>query len=653
MPFGTKPGADGQPIDFNRVYADFIKPALESAGLEAFRADEEVRAGDIITDMFQELLVADLVVADLSIDNPNVWYELGVRHALRARGVVLVSGGRVTTAFDVYTDRKLRYRLKDGAPDPATLEEDKRKLAEMVTATMESWHGRKVSPVYNLMPNLQEPDWKSLRIGDVREFWEEHDAWEDRLELARKTGRIGDVLVLADEAPVAAFRAEAWLKAGESLRKAERFVFAFEHLERGLDIEPTNLRALREKGICLQRLGVAGVPGHSLDRAREHYRDVLKLFPNDPETSALLGRVDKDAWTEAWRRPGSTPEQMRDDAAYEDALLRAAIDSYAKGYRANPGHYYSGINGLTLMHLYRHLTNDTRYDADLATMTGAVRFAAACEPDERQLFWSKTTLGDLEVLVGTPDTVKTTYKEAIAKNEKDWFALNSSRSQLQLLQDLGFRPETVAAGIATFDRALERLKKPEDRWQPRQVFLFSGHMVDAPDRKTSRFPEDKEPIAAQKIAEALDKLGAGAEDLAFCQAAAGGDLLFLEACQQRGVRCQLLLPFPEPEFIERSIVPSAGGDKWRDRFYAVKARLQDPIRIMPDELGPLPKGVDPFERCNLWLLYSALACGIDKVRFVALWNGGGGDGPGGTAHMYNEVKRRTGRVTWLDTRQLW
>ena len=66
-----------------------------------------------------------------------------------------------------------------------------------------------------------------------------------------------------------------------------------------------------------------------------------------------------------------------------------------------------------------------------------------------------------------------------------------------------------------------------------------------------------------------------------------------------------------------------------------------------------PKGVDPFERCNVWLLYSALACGIDKVRFVTLWNGGGGDGPGGTAHMYNEVKARTGRVTWLDTRKLW
>src|SRR5215203_852837 len=205
MPYHTKEG-----IDFDRVYNELIKPALEDEGFEVFRADEEVRAGEIRTDMFQELLIADLVLADLTIDNPNVWYELGVRHALRARGVVLVSGGTVTSAFDVYTDRKLRYGLRDGAPDPATLEQDKRALTAMVHATMDSWHGRTVSPVYGLMPNLQEPDWKSLRIGDVREFWERHDAWAQRVELARRASRIGDLLVLADEGPVAAFRAEAW-----------------------------------------------------------------------------------------------------------------------------------------------------------------------------------------------------------------------------------------------------------------------------------------------------------------------------------------------------------------------------------------------------------------------------------------------------------
>ncbi len=652
MPFGTKPGADGQMIDFNRVYDEYIGPALKAAGLEAFRADKEMRGGDILTDMFQELLVADLVVADLTIDNPNVWYELGVRHALRARGVVIVCGGKVTTAFDLYTNRKLRYGLKEGAPDPATLKDDKDKLVKMVQETMESWHERKVSPVYHLMPNLQEPDWKSLRIGDVREFWEQHDAWEERIDLARRAGRIGDLLVLANEAPIAAFRVEAWVKAGEALRRTERYEFALEHLEHGLALEPRNLRVLREKGICLQRLALAGAPGHSIDRAREHYRNVLECYPADPETWGLLGRVDKDAWIAAWRRDGQTPEQMREDAAYEDALLRAAIDSYARAYRVSPGHYFSGINALSLMHLYRHLTGDARYDSEMATMAGAVRFAAECGQDTGQLYWSKVTLGDLEVLVGTPDKVKEAYKEAIAKNEKDWFSLNSSLAQLKLLNDLGFRLDTVDAGIATFARALRRLEEPEKSWQPRQVFVFSGHMIDAPDRPQPRFPAAKEAVAAQKIAEALEQLGAGPEDLAYCQAAAGSDLLFLEAGLKRGVRCQVLLPFPEPDFIERSILPSTGGDKWRERFFKIKAQLKDPMRIMPVELGPMPKGLDPYERCNLWLLYTALACGMQKVRFVCLWNGGGGDGPGGTVHMYNEVKQRTGRVTWIDSRQL-
>ena len=652
MPFGVKKDSQGTEIDFNRVYTELIKPALETAGLDVFRADQEERAGDIRTDMFQELLIADLVVADLTLDNPNVWYELGVRHALRARGVVLICGGRVSTAFDLYTDRKLRYSIKNGGPDHSTIEQDKKNLADMVKATMESWHGRKVSPVYHLMPNLQEPDWKSLRIGDVQEFWQQHDVWEGRIALARKAGHIGDVLVLADEAPISAFRAEAWIKAGEALRKAEHFNFALEELEHGLAIEPQNLRGLREQGICLQRLALAGRPGHSLDRARAHYRNVLDQYPQDPETWALLGRVDKDAWVAAWRQPGKPAEQWRDEAAEEGALLRSAIDSYAKGYRRNPSHYYSGINALTLMHLHRHLTNDARYDRGMVTMAGAVRFAAECELDEQQLFWSNATLGDLEVLVGIPDTTKAAYKEAIAKNDKDWFALNSSHAQLQLLKDLGFRPENVDAGMATFDRALQKLAKPEDRWQPRQVFLFSGHMIDAPTRPTPRFPGVKESAAAQKIAEALDQLGAGLGDLALTQGASGGDLLFLEACQQRGVRLQLLLPLEEPEFIERSILSSAGGDKWCDRFYTLKSGLQDFPRIMPDELGPLPKGVDPFERCNLWLLYTALVCGVDKVRFICLWDGGGGDGPGGTEHMYQEVKRRTGRVTWIDSRSL-
>jgi hypothetical protein len=212
--------------------------------------------------------------------------------------------------------------------------------------------------------------------------------------------------------------------------------------------------------------------------------------------------------------------------------------------------------------------------------------------------------------------------------------------------------QQTAAALARIE-ALEQGPQPDAHAGPRSVFLFSGHVIDAPDRDTPRFPADKEPIAAAKIGEVLDALRAGAQDIAFSQAAAGGDLLFLEACQQRGVRCHVLLPFPEPQFIEKSILRSANAEQWRTRFFAMQRRLLDPCRVMPEALGPPPEGVDPYERCNQWLLYSALVNGVDKVRLIVLWNGSGGDGPGGTAHMHREVERRGGQVTWLDTRKLW
>ena len=200
-----------------------------------------------------------------------------------------------------------------------------------------------------------------------------------------------------------------------------------------------------------------------------------------------------------------------------------------------------------------------------------------------------------------------------------------------------------------------------------RVFVFSGHMVDAPTRPAPRFPASAVPAAAERIAGALDALGAMAGDIAFSQAAAGGDLLFLQAVHDRGLRAQVLLPFAEDEFIARSMLPSADGAAWRERWLALRAQLPWPPRMMADELGACPPGIDAFERCNRWLLASALASatgghggsdgdgdgnGDGGAQLIALWNGAGGDGPGGTRHMIDEVRRCRGRVCWIDTRTL-
>ncbi|MEJ1963820.1 MAG: hypothetical protein WDO56_20570 [Gammaproteobacteria bacterium] len=74
---------------------------------------------------------------------------------------------------------------------------------------------------------------------------------------------------------------------------------------------------------------------------------------------------------------------------------------------------------------------------------------------------------------------------------------------------------------------------------------------------------------------------------------------------------------------------------------------------MPDERSPLPKAEDPYEQCNLWMLHDALAAGADRLQFLCLWNGAGGDGPGGTAHMMESIQHVGGKAVWLDTRKLW
>ena len=186
-------------------------------------------------------------------------------------------------------------------------------------------------------------------------------------------------------------------------------------------------------------------------------------------------------------------------------------------------------------------------------------------------------------------------------------------------------------------------------WSPRKVALFSGHMIDAPGRAKPRFPPGKEPLAANAIAAVLADLSLGPDDLAICGGACGGDLLFAEAALARGSRLELYIPFDEPTFLERS-VDFAGGD-WRARFLAAKAR--GALHVLPLERGPTPAGDDPYERNNLWMLEAASRFGPDKVDFVCLWNGESGDGPGGTRHMMEEIRKAGGRAHWLDTTKLW
>jgi hypothetical protein len=198
--------------------------------------------------------------------------------------------------------------------------------------------------------------------------------------------------------------------------------------------------------------------------------------------------------------------------------------------------------------------------------------------------------------------------------------------QLRLQASLGFNPVTVHAGIDTFQRALTRLQKPERKWRPRKVFLFSVHMIDAPDRVPPRFLADKETIATEQIAQALDKLGANLDDLALTQDVNGSDILFAEACLQRGVKLKLKLkllkPFEEPAFIQNlsSLAETPGGSAITKSNH--KPRSKPPPPNWANRLKTLILTNAVTCVCSTVPWYTALK----KCSLIYLWNGEGREG---------------------------
>ena len=113
MPFGRKSHGSGRMVDFDAVYEQILAPAAEAAGMEVIRADQEQVGGTIHKPMYERLMLSDFAVADVTGANPNVYYELGIRHALRPRSTVMVFAEGTTLPFDVASQRGTPYHLDE------------------------------------------------------------------------------------------------------------------------------------------------------------------------------------------------------------------------------------------------------------------------------------------------------------------------------------------------------------------------------------------------------------------------------------------------------------------------------------------------------------------------------------------------------------
>jgi hypothetical protein len=415
MPFGQKPGAGGAMIDFDAVYHDLIKPAIDAAGLMPLRADEEQAGGIIHKPMFERLILCDYAIADLTTANANVFYELGVRHAVKpATTVLLFAADGTRLPFDVAPLRSLPYQLgSDGKPADAA--EDTAKLTKLLAKIKQ---GDVDSPVYQLVEGF--PDIQHIKTDVFRDQVEYSVRIKDELTAARKLkGKARAAAIRKIEQGLGPLdRAEAGVLI--DLLLSYRAVGEWKEMIRLAGAMP---EPLQRSTLVQEQLAFALNRAHDSEKAEQVLLDLTRTRGPSSETYGLLGRVYKDRW-EAAVKEG--------DKILARGLLDKAIEAYLAGFQTDWRDAYPGVNAATLM------TLRTPPDARLGELLPVVRYAverkiASGKPD----YWDHATMLELAVL---------------AKDESG--ATDALAKALPVIRE-PFEPETTARNLRLLHEARE------------------------------------------------------------------------------------------------------------------------------------------------------------------------------------------------------
>ena len=409
MPFGKKPDGTGRTIDFDAVYANVIAPAIEAADLEPLRADEEQSGGIIHKAMFERLLLCEYAVADLTTANPNVYYELGVRHALRPYSTVLIyaEGGRLP--FDLAPQRVLPYAISpDGTPTDA--DATRRVLARR----LEDAHARTTdSPLFELIDGLPTPQIDRAKTDVFRDQVRYSAERKEQLARARGQGVEAVRAVEADLAPIERAEAEVVVDLFLSYRSVKAWAEMIALVEKMSPPLASTAMVREQLALALNRTG----DGESAER---ELLDLIERRGPSSETYGILGRVYKDRWLAA-RKDGSR--------ALARGTLDRAIDAYTKGFEADWRDAYPGINALTLLEIRD--PEDPRIERLLPVVRYAVeRRVARGEQD----YWDYATLLELAVIARDENAAFNALTSALAAVREPWEP-ESTASNLRMIRE--------------------------------------------------------------------------------------------------------------------------------------------------------------------------------------------------------------------------
>lgn len=299
------------------------------------------------------------------------------------------------------------------------------------------------------------------------------------------------------------------IEKAENLLKSGKTFEAYNVLNCSIEYFNDNLKFMQLYGLSLARLGAT-------HKARLVVSSIYEAGHKDSETSGILGRIYKDLW----KKTG--------DVSY--ALL--SRDIYYNAFLSGKS-YYTGINAATMSLIVGQRDLSLKIVSDIVLIDGG--------SDD---YWYLASMGEAYLLMDNYDQSEKFYKEAFKISKNNFGNISSTFLQLLLISEYKIVPRSII-----------------DLFKPPAIIVFSGHMIDKPDRKNPRFTENMVSYVQEEIRKELDSLEA---KIGYSSAACGTDTLFVEEMKKRGAETNVILPFNVDDFINTSI--GYAGNDWIKRF---------------------------------------------------------------------------------------
>jgi tetratricopeptide (TPR) repeat protein len=428
MPVGRKTIPETEAvIDFDRVFDELVAPAIEAAGL-AIRSWRSGNAGaSIQKEALGDIITADVFLADVTTANPNVMYELGVRHAANRGPTLLLRGSPAPTPFYAGFLQAVLYDPEADLDQPEAL---RARLSRALRAEARRAEG---SPVYEFFPGLRVELPAELRErGAARAYPKQLQQAIEAAGSRESRVRRGDAKAVEE---LIGASGDVSPTAYLDLLRLHRDAGDWDELIRTYDTLPPDVasdpQVLQLLALALNRRARQG----DQERAVAVMRQLVEESGGDAETFAILGRIYKDRW-----REGA-------DASHLDA----AIECYRRGFELQPSDLYSGFNAASLM----FLRGDSPHEGDLAALVLQVKQLVREQgtPDDPWVDYWVISIG-LELAVIEGDwTLAEQYLAGVLEKRPDALSRRASVESLQQLQQRLRGEDAEAVG-----RLLDRLQ---------------------------------------------------------------------------------------------------------------------------------------------------------------------------------------------------